>query len=180
LKDKYYELESIPEGKNEVKTCNFITCTLTEESDYEEYPDEEMPELMDVEDSDEEDNNEQQGDMWSKDEEDEWIESKEENWYGDEEDYIEDSNDGILNGLLVFLLDNHYTKQHPCEDAINWEEDTLIFPSDFDGTDFDAQILSFKFSQHTNELLRRCILCQEPFLRKHKYADISLMTYQNP
>jgi hypothetical protein len=60
LKDKHDELESILEGKNEVKTCDFITCTLTEESDYEEGPDEEMHKLMDVEDPDEEDNNAQQ------------------------------------------------------------------------------------------------------------------------
>jgi hypothetical protein len=42
------------------------------------------------------------------------------------------------------MLDNHYTKQHPSEDAINWEEDTLIFPSDFDGTDSDVQHTQFQ------------------------------------
>lgn len=145
----FCETEFVEEGKSEVKSCNFVTYALTEESDDEEDLDEGMPELMDVEASNEENNNELEEDMWSKEEE-EWDESEEENWYEDKEDHNDEikndnhGHDGIFNGLLVFLLDNRYTKQHPSEDAINWEEDTLIFPSDFNGIDSDVQHTQFQ------------------------------------
>ena len=132
-------MESVQEGKCESRSCNLITLALEGMIDEDEYED--MPELMAVEDSDEEE------DEWSDTEEENL--SREEDWYGEEEEIIDEaendnhSHDGMFNGLLVFLLDNRYSKQHPSEGPINWEEDILIFPSDFNGIDSDIRHTQF-------------------------------------
>ena len=132
-----HRMESVQEGKCESRSCNLITLALEGMMDEDEYED--MPELIAVEDSDEEEGE------WSDTEEENLSESKEE----EEEEFIDKakndnhSHDGTFNGLLVFLLDNHYSEQHLSEGPINWEEDILIFPSDFNGIDSDVRHTQF-------------------------------------
>lgn len=140
------ELDPLHQGKSEVKICNLIMLASSQEryereDDYDEFDD--MPELMSLDDSDEEEFCDNILDSMNLDKEESEAEESDENNRKEDEDKIYYSEickqikdqklcDGKFNGLVVFLLDNRYSTRYPSDDCINWEEDVLIFPSDFD------------------------------------------------
>ena len=132
------DYEDKQKGRSGIQTCNLVTLSTPEECNDFDYDFDEIPELMEVEDSDVD--NDDMSEEYNKEEED--VESQEKEWerieVEDRESEHDETYDGLFNGLLVFLLDNRYTRQHPSEDSIDWNKDLLIFPSDFDGVNSDV------------------------------------------
>jgi hypothetical protein len=137
------KLESKIEGdtKHERRTCNLIVLAVSEDSDSifeDEFDD--LPELMPVLDSDDEENF---GKNYGSEEEMRSESSSSvESWSDDDELDNEaytgsTTYDGLFNGLVVFFLDNRYSKTYPLEDPINWNEDTFIFPARSPGNEND-------------------------------------------
>jgi hypothetical protein len=63
----------------------------------------------------------------------------------DDEGEIEEdiTYDGLFSSLVIFLLDNQYSAEYP-ESTIDWNEDTLIFPSTIAMSVEEVRDLPFK------------------------------------
>ena len=124
--------------------CNLITFSKDqqiESNDFNNYDD--LPELVPGPDSDGED----EEDLWEKQKIDYESSTDVDSWTDEETYYGSDEEthtcDGLINELVVFLMDHRYTKLYPQEDCIDWDRDIFIFPSKFSRGDDNIDNIQF-------------------------------------